>query len=149
MDGCIACELTSGACELPGGRITETSLWVVEHCIGPLGVGTLIVKPKRHVTGIWELDQQEAAELGPLLRNVASVLARLLEPEQIYVTLWSHSGGEPVHIHWVLQPISSAREDGLLGPHLQAAMFDRAETPPRVQVEAIAEELRAAFSRDE
>lgn len=27
--------------------IHETTHWLVEHCVGPLGLGTLIVKPRR------------------------------------------------------------------------------------------------------
>jgi diadenosine tetraphosphate (Ap4A) HIT family hydrolase len=144
----MACELASGQRELPGGRIDETSRWVVEHCVGPLGVGTLIVKPKRHMTHIWELDDVEAAELGPLLLRTSGALASLLEPEQIYTTLWSHSGGVPVHIHWVLQPISADRPDGLLGPHLQAAMFDAGELPQRERVEALANQLRELLDEE-
>ena len=41
----------------------------------------------------------ELGELGPLLRRVAGALEELLAPEQLYVALWSHSGGVPVHIH--------------------------------------------------
>ena len=37
----------------------------VEHCIGPLGVGTLIVKPKRHVVHVADLTEPEVAEMGP------------------------------------------------------------------------------------
>jgi diadenosine tetraphosphate (Ap4A) HIT family hydrolase len=147
MDGCLACELTAGLRELPGGRISETPRWVVEHCVGPLGIGTLIVKPKRHVTHLWELDEDEAQQLGPLLQRVTSALAQLLEPEQVYASLWSHAGDTPVHIHWVLQPVPAARPDGLVGPHLQAAMFDRAELPSGLEVEAIAEDLRALLDR--
>ncbi len=146
MDGCLACELTDGRQELPGGRICETSLWVVEHCVGPLGVGALIVKPKRHLVHIWELDEDEARELGPLLRRVAAALRAQLQPEQLYVSLWSHADGIPQHIHWVLQPVPSERPDGLFGPHLQAAMFDRAERPPSHEIEALAEELRAILT---
>jgi ATP adenylyltransferase len=148
MDGCLACELTSGLRELPGGRIAETPRWVLEHCVGPLGVGTLIVKPKRHVTHISELDDSEAQELGPLLRRVSSALSELLEPEQIYATLWSHAGGTPGHIHWVLQPVPAERTGGLFGPHLQVAMFDQAELPPTPEVEAIAEDLRAILATE-
>ncbi len=146
IDGCLACELTSGLRGLPGGRIAETRDWVLEHCVGPLGAGTLIIKPKRHVTHIWELNDDEAQQLGPLLQRASSALARLLEPEQIYATLWSHAGGTPGHIHWVLQPVSSARPEGLVGPHLQVAMFDRGELPSSEEVAAIADELRAALS---
>jgi hypothetical protein len=46
---CIACDLSAGRAPLPGGLIHRTQHWLVEHCIGPLGIGTLIVKPERHV----------------------------------------------------------------------------------------------------
>jgi diadenosine tetraphosphate (Ap4A) HIT family hydrolase len=138
----VACELAAGRLLLPGGRITETEHWIVEHCVGPLGVGTLIAKPKRHVVHVWELDATEAEELGPLLRRVSRALAELLDPDQIYVSLWSHAGGRPVHIHWVVQPVASPATESPLGPHLQAAMFDRGELPRLAEVEAIAEQLR-------
>jgi diadenosine tetraphosphate (Ap4A) HIT family hydrolase len=48
MEDCIACALTNGNVDLPVGRIYATAHWVVEHSIGPFGVGTLIVKPFRH-----------------------------------------------------------------------------------------------------
>ena len=81
MEGCLACDLSEGRRELPGGRIFATDHWVVEHCIGPLGVGTLVVKPFRHVTHLWELRPKETAELGPLLRRVAAAVEAILIPE--------------------------------------------------------------------
>ena len=45
--------------------IFETPAWRVEHCVGPLGVGTLVVKPKRHVLGLAGLDDDEANQMGP------------------------------------------------------------------------------------
>lgn len=148
MEGCLACDLAAGRIELPGGQIHETSTWIVEHCVGPLGVGTLIVKPKRHIVHVWELDEREAGELGPLLRRVAAAVAEACEPDQVYVGLWSHAGAQPVHIHWVVQPVTRAlmNEFGEYGPHLQVAMFDRGESPPRAEVERVAETLRASLA---
>ena len=146
MLGCLACELTAGQRALPGGLIHETPQWVVEHCVGPLGLGALVVKPKRHITHIWELNDEEALELGPLMQRASAALSELLQPEQVYATLWSHAGGTPVHIHWVLQPIGPDRPNDLLGPHLQAAMFDQAEPPPAADVEAVANNLRALLA---
>lgn len=37
---------------------------MVEHCVGPLGVGTLIVKPERHVVHVADLTAEEAASMG-------------------------------------------------------------------------------------
>jgi hypothetical protein len=52
-----------------------------------------------------------------------------------------------VHIHWVVQPVTRALMDeiGDYGPHLQVAMFDANETPPRDEVVAFAKRARAAL----
>jgi diadenosine tetraphosphate (Ap4A) HIT family hydrolase len=148
VDGCLACDLADGRLPLPGGRIHETEHWLVEHCVGPLGVGTLIVKPKRHVVHVWELADAEAEELGPLLRDASCVAAELTSPDQVYVGLWSHSGGVPVHIHFVVQPVTRSLIDELdaFGPPLQFAMFEANELPAADEVEALAERARAAFA---
>jgi diadenosine tetraphosphate (Ap4A) HIT family hydrolase len=147
VETCLACDLTAGRLPLPGGLIHETTRWRVEHCVGPLCVGTLLVKPKRHVTRVAKLTAEEANEQGPLLRLCAIVVDRLLEPEQIYVCLWSHTSGEPVHLHYVVQPISRRLMDdfGAYGPRLQAQQFTRAETPPGPEVVLFADKARRAF----
>src|SRR5688572_29766700 len=123
VEGCLACDLARGRRALAGGLIHRTRYWLVEHCIGPLGVGTLIVKPERHVVHVWDLTIDESAELGPLLKTTAGVISQLADPDQVYVCLWSHG---PVHIHFVVQPVDRAlavRIDAR-GPRLQADMFD-------------------------
>jgi diadenosine tetraphosphate (Ap4A) HIT family hydrolase len=143
----LACDLLAGRRIVPGGTIEETPLWAVEHCVGPLGLGTLIVKPKRHVLHVAELAPEEAAELGPLLQRAAAAVAEVFAPEQVYACLWSHAGGVPGHIHWVVQPVAAAADPARRGPHLQAAMFDRDEYPEPAAVEAAAERVRAALAR--
>ena len=143
--GCLACDLTHGRRKLPGGPIAMTSYWRVEHCVGPLGVGTLLVKPQRHVESVAELSDGEAAELGPLLTRVAEVVSRLCEPEQVYVCLWSHAGREPGHVHFVVQPATSKVMDahgGAYGPALQTEMFRRDVTPDVEAVEDLAARAR-------
>jgi hypothetical protein len=144
MDGCLACELLDGRRHLPGGRVAETAAWVVEHCVGPLGVGTLIVKPKRHVTHVADLTTTEP-ELGPLLQRTAAVVTELLMPEQVYVTLWSHAGGTPRY--WVVQPVTREGTDVFddYGPSLQVKMFKRGVLPDADAVEKFATSARALF----
>ena len=148
MEGCLACDLAEGRLALPGGVIHETSHWFVEHTVGPLGVGTLILKPRRHVTRVSELTEDEATELGPLLQRAAAVVDELVNPEQVYTGLWSHAGGTPGHIHYVIFPATRELMDehGDYGPHLQVAMFDAGITPPAPEVEAFADRARMAFS---
>src|SRR4051812_23712010 len=145
----MACDMAEGRLPVPGGIVHETPCWIVDHCVGPLGVGTLIVKPRRHVVRVSELDGDEASELGPLLQAAAAAADDLLRPEQVYVTLWSHAGRARQHIHWVVQPVDDALMDahgGLFGPRLQVEMFDRAAAPPRDEVEAICRRYRAWFA---
>jgi diadenosine tetraphosphate (Ap4A) HIT family hydrolase len=144
--GCLACDLADGRTPLPGGVIHETGHWLVEHCVGPLGVGTLIVKPRRHVVHLWELDENESRELGPLLTDTAAVVAELAQPDQVYVCQWSHKDGVPVHIHFVVQPMTRETRDRHGGAaHAQAAMFDSGELPPAAEVESFASRAREAF----
>ncbi|MEV7229060.1 hypothetical protein AB0M79_18830 [Polymorphospora sp. NPDC051019] len=142
--GCLACDLTAGRTSVPGGRIHRTAHWVVEHCVGPLGVGTLIVKPLRHVVQVAELTDGESSELGPLLRRMAAAVTALTSPEQVYVCLWSHADGRPGHIHFVVQPVRREDMDGhdRFGPALQMAMFQAGQTPDPRAVTVFVERLR-------
>jgi diadenosine tetraphosphate (Ap4A) HIT family hydrolase len=147
VEGCLACDLAEGRLPLPGGLIYETANWFVEHTVGPLGVGTLILKPRRHVTRVSELTDDEAHELGRLLRRCAAVVDELIKPEQVYTCLWSHAGGTPVHIHYVVQPATRELMDryGAYGPDLQVGMFHDDVQPPPADVEAFADRARVAF----
>jgi diadenosine tetraphosphate (Ap4A) HIT family hydrolase len=132
---------------LPGGRLHETTHWLVEHCVGPLGLGTLIVKPRRHVTSVASLTDDEASELGPLLRSASLVATELVQAEQVNNCLWSHAGGAPVHIHYVVQPVTKdlMERHASHGPVLQVAMFAEGGVPDAGAVEEIASRARAAF----
>ncbi len=144
MEGCLGCELTSGKRDFPGGRIYATEHWVVEHCVGPLGVGTLVVKPLHHCVRLWELSEDEVRELGPLLRAVARTIQAILEPDQVYVCLWSHAGWEPGHLHFVIQPSWNHLrvEHERPGPFLQVEMFEAEVAPPREEIEKFATRAR-------
>lgn len=149
MADCMACGLADGTLPLAGGRIHETVHWIVEHCVGPLGPGTLIVKPRRHVTSVAALTDDEAAELGPLLRASSSVAEKLVEAAQVYNCLWSHAGGIPVHIHYVVQPITAELMDrhGCHGPRLQVTMFAAGDLVDVEVIDDVANRARATFAR--
>lgn len=80
-----------------------------------LGVGTLIVKPKRHVLHVADLDTDEAEELGPLLRRTAAAVTE------------------------------ASADASRRGPQLQAAMFGGGEIPDPADVESAADTLRAVL----
>lgn len=144
VEGCLACDLTSGRQDLPGGRIYATDHWAVEHCIGPLGVGTLILKPLRHCLHVSDLTPDEGTELGPLLLHCTQTIEAIVQPDQVYVCLWSHADWKPGHIHFVLQPswnkLRSKHEKP--GPFLQVDLMRTGELPARHEVEAFAKSAR-------
>lgn len=147
MNSCIACQLSNGTKNLPGGRIYATQLWVVEHCIGALGVGTLIVKPLRHCEHVWELNSAESAESGVLIQKTARVIHKILKPDQVYVCLWSHKDWRPGHIHFVLQPVWNdfSKKFSGTGPVLQAEMFKMNIIPPDDEIGQFSEKARKIF----
>jgi hypothetical protein len=93
----------------------------------------------------------EAAEVGGLLSAVSGAADALMAPDQVYATLWSHAGGKPGHIHWVVQPVSAelmSSYGGLYGPKLQVAMFERNQLPAEDAVLAVAERFRDWFAQN-
>lgn len=146
---CFACELIEDPTKVPGGRIATMGTWVVEHCVGPLGVGTVVVKPLRHVIHVADLDQVEAAELGPVLARVTRAVADASSavgdpPGQVYVCLWSHAHHEPGHIHFVVQPVGErlTAQYGAHGPELQVRMFRDNDPMEEASVVGTAERIR-------
>ena len=131
---CFACDLIEHPDRVPGGRIATMGRWVVEHCVGPLGLGTVVVKPLRHVIHLADLDSTESDELGPVLVRVSAAVTMARAevgdpPGQVYACLWSHAERQPGHIHFVVQPVNSdvmARHDAH-GPKLQVRMFEADE----------------------
>ncbi|MWA13719.1 HIT family protein [Streptomyces sp. BA2] len=147
---CLACGLAAGTVPLLGGTLLRSPHWTVEHCVGPLGVGTLIVKPLRHITGVHELGVEEGAELGPLLTRVTTAVRTAVgdECEQVYVCLWSHAGRVPGHIHFVVQPARTSdidRHGGAYGPGLQGALFAEGAEPETAAVEEFCGRVRRAL----
>jgi len=150
VPGCLACELTGGRQPLPGGTILRTGHWAVEHCIGPLVVGTLIVKPLRHVIHFAGLTADEIAEFGPLLRRVAEAVQAEAHADQTYICEWSHAGWEAGHIHFVVQPAWNNQwvQYGRPGPFMQTRMFEEATPLDEAAVVAFCDRMRYRLAAD-
>jgi ATP adenylyltransferase len=136
--GCLGCDLVAGRCTVPGGILHETTRWIVNHAVGRLNLGTLIVAPRDHVVAIADLDDVAVAELGPLLRDAARVVEALCRPEQTYVCVWSHGRTERRHLHILVQPVTAAivaQYGGLRAEQLQARLMATGAPPDPADVE--------------
>src|SRR4051794_2051054 len=94
---CLACRLNAGDEPAPGGVIAETAHWRADHCLGPFGVGAVVVKTKEHIEDFWRLPLDVAAELGPFARRLSSAIIDGLGAERVYLTMWVDM--PPHHVH--------------------------------------------------
>jgi diadenosine tetraphosphate (Ap4A) HIT family hydrolase len=102
VEGCLACDASAGRIVVPGGMIAETVHWHADHCIGPFGVGAVVVKTKEHVEDLWRLPAAAAEELGPFLRRISGAIVDGLGAERAYLTMWVDK--PPLHVHMVVYP---------------------------------------------
>lgn len=137
VEGCLACDANAGRIEVPGGTIAETEHWHADHCIGPFGVGAVVVKTKEHVEGLWQLPDGAAQELGPFLRRISGAIVDGLGAERAYLTMWVDK--PPLHVHLVVYPRWPTEEKR--GPDLQQERWAAGPPPWDEAVEA-AERIR-------
>jgi diadenosine tetraphosphate (Ap4A) HIT family hydrolase len=147
--GCLGCDIATGRHAVPGGILHQTAHWIVNHAVGQLNLGTLIIAPRCHVVAMADVDAIAAAELGPLLRDTARIVEALCQPEQTYVCLWSHGAAERRHLHILVQPATSAivaRYGGLRSEQLQAKLLRTAQPLEPSEVERFCIDARRHFA---
>jgi diadenosine tetraphosphate (Ap4A) HIT family hydrolase len=137
VEGCLACDALAGRIEVPGGTIAETEHWHADHCIGPFGVGAVVVKTKEHVEDLWHVSAEAAGELGPFLRRISGAIVDGLGAERAYLTMWVDA--PPLHVHLVVYPRWPDDPDKALD--LQVRRLGEGP-PPRAEAAAAAERLR-------
>jgi ATP adenylyltransferase len=143
--GCLGCDIAAGRCTVAGGILHRTARWIVNHAVGRLNLGTLVVAPRDHVVAIADLDDIAATELGPLLRDTARVIEEIVRPEQTYVCVWSHGRTERRHLHILVQPVTTelvAHHGGLRSEKLQAQLMTAGEPPDIADIERFCDDAR-------
>jgi ATP adenylyltransferase len=146
--GCLGCDLLAGRRDLPGGIVHATTSWAVNHVVGSMNLGTLVVSPRDHIVALADLADTAAAELGPVLRDTARVVEVLCRPQQTYVCLWSHGAGARKHLHIAVQPVTAdlvARYGGVRSEQLQARMLASGDEPDAGDVKRFCEQARELF----
>ncbi|WP_416675845.1 HIT family protein [Egbenema bharatensis] len=137
---CFACQTVRGEATAPGGVVYENEYWLADHCIGAMGIGSIVVKTKAHRENLWELTAEESTTLGPTFRLISEAIVHALGAERVYVTLWVDQS--PYHVHFVLQPrYPEPAEWNLKGWQLQS-MRNLQGTPDPLQMAEAARKIR-------
>jgi diadenosine tetraphosphate (Ap4A) HIT family hydrolase len=137
---CFACEVNAGRIATPGGVIYEDEHWRAEHGVDRLIRGYVVLKPRRHVHELGDLEPLESATLGAALQRVVSAMRVVLAPDRIYVC----SFAETVHhLHFHLLP--RYRSLPPLGPGLVPDLFAGRWACSEEEARDAAESIRAAI----
>ena len=98
-------------------QVHLTPCWRVAHALGTSVPGWLVVVSCRHLTSLDELTAAEAAELGPLLRDLTAALRDVVGCEKTYVALFAEAEGFQ-HVHFHVIPRAAGAGPEILGPQI-------------------------------
>ena len=105
-DTCKTCELTAqrrlGKAPLYD-CIYQTKFWDVVHAFNTSLPGWLVLVLQRHIESLDELTEQEAAELGPLIRRVSLSLKAVVGCLKTYVIQFAEAEDHR-HVHFHIVP---------------------------------------------
>ncbi len=137
-DTCFLCQKQAGqTAQPPGGYVYASEHWKVCHAPvekGPLG--TLFVESARHFLDFAEMNADEAASYGPLLKKTYGALKSLTDAERVYQVVFLE--GIP-HFHvWLAPRAKDIPERGI--PFLAKDM-----TCEQAEAEKLASALREAL----
>jgi diadenosine tetraphosphate (Ap4A) HIT family hydrolase len=152
VTGCAACDSVRGRRAVPGGPVHVDPSWQVDHRPGPaLVLGYLFVKTTRHVESLAELNEEEAAALGPVMRATCRAVEDVLGAQRVHVASW----GEGVrHVHFHVLPRTAGMPRGnralqlwLFGRYLLWRLGRKRLEHPTGAVETAVQRLRDAMTR--
>lgn len=120
MSDCVTCQLVErrdvGEAP-PWDTIRRTPHWDVVHAFGTAVEGWLVLVVRRHLTSVADLSDPEAAELGPLIRDVSRAVQRAVDCDKTYVVQFAEHPQHP-HVHVHVIPRARDLPDDRQGPRV-------------------------------
>ena len=117
---CLTCDLVHrrdrGEAPL-WDSIHRTAHWDVVHSYNTSLPGWLVLVARRHITAIDELTDEEAAELGVLLRRASAALRQVTGCGKTYVCQFAEQAEHP-HVHFHVIPRLADQPDDRRGPRV-------------------------------
>ena len=143
---CLTCDLIArrDRDEAPlWDNIFRTAAWDLVHSYNTALPGWLVLVARRHVEAIDELTDEEAAELGVLLRQTSAALREVTGCVKTYVCQFAEQAEHP-HVHFHVIPRLANQPDDRRGPRVFAYLgVPEAERVSEEAMNAIAARVRA------
>lgn len=110
MHDCVVCRTVQGLTPPLGGIVYASAHWMFYLRAQPLLVaGQGFVVLKRHCEDMAELSDDEASDLGPMLRHVAHALNATIAPARVHLAVYAE---EVRHLHFHVTPRMPAHPKG-------------------------------------
>lgn len=139
MEECFACRVNEGSIPTPGGNIYSDGHWVADHGVPPRLLGYVVLKPRRHILGVAELNPDEALAFGVAAQKVMSAVQKVLHPDRIYMCAFAEA---VPHLHFHLIPRYAHMPP--LGPKLLDPFFADEWLVSDAEAERAATQIREA-----
>lgn len=145
MDHCRTCELVerrdAGGAPL-WDRIARHGAWDVVHAFGTSIEGWLVLVLRRHVASLAEMDLEEAAALGPLIKQASDALNRVVGCDKTYVAQFAEAEGHR-HVHVHVIPRYADQPPELKGPRIFGCLgVPDADAVPAERMDELARQLQ-------
>jgi diadenosine tetraphosphate (Ap4A) HIT family hydrolase len=141
MPDCLTCQLVErrDAGEAPPwDAIARTAHWDVVHAFGTAVEGWLVLVVRRHLTAVADLSDAEAAELGPLIRDVSKAVQLAVDCDKTYVVQFAEHRQHP-HVHVHVIPRARDLPDEHQGPRVFGLLgLPEEDAVPAARMDAIA-----------
>lgn len=146
---CVTCELVSRRDRNeapPWDRIARAEHWDVVHAFGTSLEGWLVLVVRRHITSVAELTDDEANELGFLVRDVSAAVQTAVDCDKTYVVQFAEHPQHPhVHVHVIPRPRDLPNDSQ--GPRIFGFLgVDADEAVPEARMNEVAERVASELS---
>ena len=145
MPECRTCELVArrDAGEAPPwDSIVRTPGWDIVHSYGTAIEGWIVLVVRRHITALAELTDDEASELGPLIKDVSAALHEITGCPKTYVVQFAEHPQHP-HVHVHVIPRSGDLPHEQQGPRIFSLLgVADEESVPEARMNEVAARLK-------
>jgi diadenosine tetraphosphate (Ap4A) HIT family hydrolase len=120
MIKCHTCELISrrDTGEVPlWDSIYRTQFWDVAHAYNTALLGWLVLIARRHIAAIDEMTEEEALEMGKLIRQISIALEEHLGCVKTYVSQFAEAPNHQ-HVHFHIVPRMIDQPEERKGPEI-------------------------------
>ena len=139
MTDCIFCAIVAG--QSPASVVLDEPDVLAFMDIRPFTPGHLLVIPKRHASGLAQLDPDDGAKVFAAGQRIATAMRASdlpIEGVNLFLADGVAAGQEVFHVH--LHVIPRTPGDGF-------GLRNRATTPPRADLDYLAASIRGAVGR--